>query len=104
MQRQRIYYQVIPVADGMKKFARITNVIGGLATQGRLFIGPEHNVFMSQFESYGPTYGGNDDDLDASALALQELSQPYLEHLSEGGGSLTSDDGVEAFAFRGASP
>jgi len=104
MQRQRIYYQVIPIADGMKKFARITNVIGGLATQGKLFIGPEHNIFMSQFESYGPTYGGPDDDLDASALALQELSQPFLEHLSEGGGSLLSDDGVEPFEFKGVCP
>ncbi len=104
MQRNRIYYQVIPIADGMKKFARITNVIGGLATQGKLFIGPEHNIFMSQFESYGPTYGGVDDDLDASALALQELSSPFLEHVSEGGGSLLEADGVEEFPFRGACP
>jgi hypothetical protein len=69
MQRSGIYYTVVPVADGMKKFARITSVIGGLASNGRIFIGPEHTIFASQFTQYGPTYSGVDDDLDASALA-----------------------------------
>lgn len=77
MKRRGIYYSVIPIADGMKKFARITNVLTGLATHGLLHIGPEHTEFASQFEAYPDVEF--DDDLDASALALQHLSQPYLE-------------------------
>jgi len=84
MRRTGIYYQIVPVADGMKKFARITNVIGGLASQGRLFVGSQHTEFASQFEAYGPTYAGLDDDLDASALALQELHNPFMTLDAEG--------------------
>ena len=79
MRRSGVFYQVIPIADGMKKYARISNVLSGLASAGLLWIGPEHTEFATQFEQYGPSYSGFDDDLDASALALQELSNPYLE-------------------------
>lgn len=85
MKRNRIWYQVVPIADGMKKFARITGVLNGLATSGKLHIGSEHTVFAEQFEAYGPLYGGIDDDLDASALALQDLSNPFLDDLSANG-------------------
>jgi hypothetical protein len=92
MQRTGVYYQIVPVADGMKKFARITNVIGGLAAQHRIWIGPEHTIFAAQFEQFGPTYAGVDDDLDASALALQELANEYLEKLDKTGFDLISTD------------
>lgn len=101
MQRRRIYYSVIPIADGMQKFARITNVINGLATAGLLWIGPEHTEFAEQFEAYGPTYTGHDDDLDASALALQHIASPYLEHEAAGAGS---DSSIEEFPFARISP
>ena len=78
MKRTGVWYQVVPIADGMKKFARIANTVGSLASNGMLWIGPEHSIFNTQFMSFGPTYGGLDDDLDASALALQELYQPNL--------------------------
>ena len=79
MQRTGVYYQIVPVADGMKKFARITGTIGSLATHGKIVVGEEHTTFIQQYEEYGPTYSGFDDDLDASALALQELANPFLE-------------------------
>jgi hypothetical protein len=103
MNRTGVYYQVIPIADGMKKFSRITNVIGGLATAGKLWIGPEHSVFASQFASFGPTYAGIDDDLDASALALQELHNPFLERTDPKTGELR-DDNVEEFPFQRVCP
>src|SRR5262245_11967089 len=103
MKRTGIYYQVIPIADGMKKFARIENTIGALATHGKLFIGPEHTTFASQFEAFGPTYQGLDDDLDASALALQELHNPYLERMDPKTGELR-DDNVEELNWVGACP
>lgn len=81
MRRRGVYYSVVPLDDKMAKFARITNVLSGLATAGLLWIGPEHTIFAEQFAAYGPTYSGIDDDLDASAIALQDLSQPYLERL-----------------------
>lgn len=84
MRRRGIYYSVVPIADGMKKFARITNVLTGLATEGKLWVGPEHTEFIEQFEQYGPTYSGHDDDLDASALALQDLSNAWLERHEAG--------------------
>jgi hypothetical protein len=103
MKRTGIYYQVIPIADGMKKFSRITNVIGGLATAGKLWIGPEHSVFAGQFEAYGPTYAGLDDDLDASALALQELDNPFLERTDPKTGELRNDN-VEELQYERACP
>lgn len=78
MKRRGIFFSVLPIADGMKKFARITNVMVGLATHGLLHIGAEHTDFAEQFEAYPDVEF--DDDLDASALALQHLSNPFLEH------------------------
>jgi hypothetical protein len=95
MQRRRLWYTVIPIAsDGEKKYARITGVLNPLATNGLLHVGPEHTVFIDQFNSYGPTYSGPDDDLDASAICLKELSKPWLE---EGMGN--PDDHVEELDF-----
>jgi len=103
MKKTGIWYQVVPIADGMKKFARITNVVGGLATAGKLWIGPEHSIFAAQFEAFGPTYQGIDDDLDASALALQELHNPFLQRLDAATGELRDDD-VEELLYERACP
>lgn len=78
MRKRGEYYTVIPIADGMQKFSRITGTVGTLASNGMLWIGPEHTIFNTQYQSYGPTYTGLDDDLDASALALQELYNPNI--------------------------
>lgn len=102
MRKRGIYYSVVPVADGMKKYARITGTLSGLATAGKLWVGPEHTEFIEQFESYGPTYGGIDDDLDASALALQSLANPYLDR-TDSAGALAYDD-VEVLPPIGACP
>lgn len=103
MKRNRQWYQIVPIADGMKKYARITSVLNGLASNGQLWIGEEHTIFAEQFEAYGPLYGGHDDDLDASALALQDLSNPFLESLASGGGQLV-DSYVEDNPFIGRCP
>jgi phage terminase large subunit-like protein len=102
MRRRGIYFSIVPVDDKMQKFARITNVLSGLATNGKLWIGPEHTVFAEQFAAYGPTYSGLDDDLDASALALQDISNPYLERLDARGEIDDSD--VEEFPFQRICP
>jgi predicted phage terminase large subunit-like protein len=81
MKRRGVYFSVIAVADGMQKFARITGVLSGLASNGRLWVGAEHTTFVEQFEAYPDVE--HDDDLDASALALQHISNPFLEGLRE---------------------
>lgn len=78
MKRSGIWYQVIPIADGMQKFARISGVFGSLGSAGNIYLGPEHTVLRTQLESFGPTFTGLDDDMDASALALQELYNPNI--------------------------
>lgn len=98
MKRRGYYFSVVPVADGMAKFARITGVFSGLATQGLLWIGSEHTAFAEQFAAYGPSYGGFDDDLDASALALQDIASPFLEG-AEGIDPTLYDDNVEQVRF-----
>lgn len=95
MKRRGVYWSVVPIDDKMQKFARITNVIGGLASQGLLWVGSEHSHFMEQYSAYGPIYGGVDDDLDASALALQDISSPFLERA--GGFDVNDESGVEKF-------
>lgn len=98
MRRRQVYFSVVPLDNKMQKFARIVNVLSGLATAGRLWIGPEHTIFAEQFANYGPTYSGNDDDLDASAIALSDLANPYLERLE--GGNLDDDNVEELFYQR----
>jgi hypothetical protein len=44
MRRRQIYFSVVPLDDKMAKFARITNVLSGLSTAGKLWIGPEHTI------------------------------------------------------------
>lgn len=88
MKRRGIFYSVIPVSDGMQKFARIVSVIGNLAAHGKIWIGSEHVEFATQYESYSNVE--HDDDLDASALALQELSNPYLEDAPDSAGDMVA--------------
>lgn len=95
MRRRGTYYQVLPFVSKQKKYARIMATIGTLGPEGLLVVGPENDTFITQYESYGPTYQGEDDDLDASAIALSDISNPYLERLSEDG-ELDSSD-VEEF-------
>ena len=85
-----------------QKFARIVNVLSGLATAGKLWIGPEHTIFAEQFAAYGPTYGGNDDDLDASAIALADLANPYLERMNDRDD--IDDNDVEVLPWRSCAP
>lgn len=103
MRRRGIWHTVIPIADGMKKFARINNVLSGLATAGKLWVGPEHTEFIEQFEAFGPLYAGFDDDLDASALALQDLANPFLDRLDVTGSDLNTH-GVVDLEYVGACP
>lgn len=97
MKRRGVYYQMVPIADGMAKYARITGTMNSLATEGKLWIGPEHTIFAEQFEAYPNV--PHDDDLDASALCLQDLANPYLD----GGGSFL-DDGLEDLVLTRSCP
>ena len=100
MARRRIHFSCIPIpSNGEAKYAKITGVLNPLATAGLLHIGPEHTIFAEQWNSYGPTYSGPDDDLDASAQALRELSKPWLE-----AGAGDYDSQVEELPWQRSAP
>jgi predicted phage terminase large subunit-like protein len=80
MKRRGTYFSVVEYPDRRNKFTRIVGTLSGLATQGRLIIGPEHTIFMEQFEAYPDVE--HDDDLDASAIALSDLSNPMLDSVA----------------------
>ena len=97
MKRRRVYYSIVPFVDKRKKQTRIISVFSGVASQGLINIGPEDTVFAQQFTSYSETYDQEDDDLDASAIALSDLIAPTLER---GGADPYRDDSdVEALPF-----
>jgi predicted phage terminase large subunit-like protein len=76
MQRRRIYYIVNAVTDKRPKYARITSTLVGLASQGKIHINNAlHSEFALQFESF--PNGEHDDLLDAAAMALTVLSNPF---------------------------
>jgi hypothetical protein len=93
MQRRRIYYVVNAVTDKRPKYARITSTLVGLASQGKINVNfAEHSEFALQFESF--PNGDHDDFLDAAAMALTVLSNPFA-----GGG--TDENGfAEVLPFR----
>lgn len=100
MARRRIWYTVVPYeTHNQPKYARISGVISPLVTQGLIWIGQEHNIFAQQYEEYGPTYSGPDDDLDASAMALLELSKPWLE-----AGAIGEGEAVESISWNRGAP
>lgn len=98
MRRRRIFYSVIPYVDKRSKFNRITSTLHGLATHGKLWVGEEHSEFVAQFTDYPNVE--HDDDLDAAAIALSDLANPYLEP----GTPLPDDDLVEEFEYQGGCP
>lgn len=80
MARRQVFWPVVPVPDKRKKFARITTTLSGPASQGHIWVNMEkHSEFVEQFSTYGPTFMDHDDVLDASAMALSDLINPYLE-------------------------
>lgn len=105
MKRRGMFFPVMPANPGMakmKKVARISTVIGGLTSARLLHVGPEDTHFIDQYNDFSPTYAGIDDDLDASAMALADLSNPFLE--ADASGRLMQDDMVEELDYVGRAP
>lgn len=76
MKRRRLWYVVNAYVDKRPKYARITSVLAGPASQGKLFVNPNaHSKFIEQFESF--PNGDHDDELDAAAMALTVLLNPF---------------------------
>jgi len=68
MKKRGRYVQVDAVTDKRKKYHRILQAFSGLASQGRLFVRPEHGEFISAFTEYPNCR--HDDLLDATAMAI----------------------------------
>lgn len=63
--------------DKRSKYNRIVSTLQGLAENGRLFVDPAMTDFISQWETYPAI--PNEDLLDAVAVAMTDLVNPYLE-------------------------
>lgn len=108
MQRRGLYYIVKDTstngkADRRPKFTRITDALSGPASQGHFYVNARHSEFIMQFQSYGVGYRGSDDLIEAVAIAVGELTNPYLE----AGGSDEADfddENVVAFPHVRACP
>lgn len=74
MARRKIYYQILPFV-GSNKYARIRSTFAGPASQGKIWVRPEHTNFISQFETYPNV--DHDDELDCGAIALGALINPF---------------------------
>lgn len=99
MKRRGLYYSIIPFVDKRRKQTRIISTFSGVAANGLINIGPEDTIFAQQFCSFSETYVDEDDDLDASAMALSDLIAPSLER----GGQLRDQD-VEDFPMLRRAP
>ncbi len=74
MARRKVYYQILPFV-GANKYARIRSTFAGPASQGKIWVRPEHTNFISQFETYPNV--DHDDEVDCGAIALGALINPF---------------------------
>lgn len=77
MRRRGTYFAINEFKDTRKKYNRITSALAGPASQGRLWCSREHFDLIEQFSAYPTT--DHDDILDALAMAMSDLVNPYLE-------------------------
>jgi phage terminase large subunit-like protein len=79
MKRRGVYWMVSDrTGDKRDKFSRITTTFAGPASHGQIWVRPEHSEFVSQFTQYGGPLD-HDDVIDASASAVSDLTNPYVE-------------------------
>lgn len=90
-------------SDKRKKFERIISTLSGISSQGKMSCSEQHSEFILQFESYGIGYKGPEDLLDATAMAVAELTNPYLE-LAEGDYEVLDDYDVVKFPIARGCP
>lgn len=77
------YTSVVPSEKSSKnKFARIVGAIKGAATARLLYISKAHTQFKADYEMYPAV--SHDDLLDAVAMGLDQLQNPYLEGVNIG--------------------
>jgi hypothetical protein len=105
MKRRGVFYAVVDAPNSYRsKYAKISGVLHGIASKGKLWIGPEHSHFQEQFEAFSHNAELEcDDDLDASAIALSDLVNPYLEP-DEPGAHMLENQVIEELPFEGACP
>jgi hypothetical protein len=101
MRERRRYVPVKIMADDKRrKRHRIVQSLAGIASQGRLFVHPQHADFQAQFLAYPGV--SHDDYLDSAAMGL-ERAQQYDSGMLPGGGFLDEQsDGPLEISWRKA--
>jgi hypothetical protein len=81
MRKRGRFVQINAANDKRSKSHRILQAYGDIASEGRLFVRPEHLEFLQQFVGHQPGGGGlvHDDVLDAGAMAIDEAKSTGLE-------------------------
>lgn len=80
MKKRGLYVQLNSESERRNKFVRIRQAFSGIASQKRLFIRANMTEFRSQWAVF--PFCANDDVLDATAMALDELSELDIAALS----------------------
>lgn len=83
MSRRGVYTMITDTAEISKrtsrsKHTRISDVLSGPASHGKLYISPTALDFIAQWCEYRPGIG-HDDILDSSSLAIASIASPLLE-------------------------
>lgn len=106
MKRRGIYYMLVDTSTKsirQSKYNRIVSALQPVASQGHIYIDLSQDEFINQFVEFKLGID-HDDILDASANALMELINPYLE-LGEDEYAETWDDShVPKIGFQRACP
>ena len=76
MKEKRTWYAIKEYQDRRKKFNRILTTINPIASSRNMYIKQEHVEFLEQYSQYPDV--SNDDILDASAIALEELQGLFV--------------------------
>lgn len=99
MQRRRIWFIINAYQDRRPKYARIQTTFATPASQGKIFVNPEVDTeFLLQFETFPSC--DHDDQLDAGAMALSVLLNPWASGATDKHGMAE----VETLKFKRRAP
>lgn len=78
--RQRCHIRVSPTdpkRNARNKYLKITGALSGVSTAGLFYVSKDHSQFRADYEMYPGV--SHDDLLDAVAMGVEALQNPYLE-------------------------
>lgn len=81
MEQQRQYFVIFENSDKRSKFTKIVDGLSGVASNGKLYVRPEHADFIQQFNEYPDVQ--HDDVLECGAICCSALQGLIYEDEQE---------------------